>query len=77
MAAFVLILALHIIFVEYIISNNLNQNYEMFRRMHENLIPEFVINKEKIIKAKLIKEGFMKEWYVKFILLCYCQVKSS
>lgn len=61
MAAFVLILALHIIFVEYIISNNLNQNYEMFRRMHENLIPEFVINKEKIIKAKLIKEGFMKE----------------
>lgn len=60
-AALILIVALHITFVEYIISNNLSQNYEMFRRMHENLIPEFVINKEKIIKAKLIKEGFMKE----------------
>ena len=60
-AAFCLIVALHLVFVEYFISNTLNRNYEMFRRMHESLIPEFVINKEKIIKAKLIKEGFMKE----------------
>lgn len=57
----VLILGFHLLFVEYFISKTLNSNYEMFRRMHENLIPEFVINKEKIIKAKLIKEGFMKE----------------
>ena len=59
--ALFIVLVLHIVFVEYYISQTLNKNYEMFRRMHENLIPEFVINKEKIIKAKLIKEGFMKE----------------
>lgn len=61
LAAFCLTVVLHVVFVEYLISGTLNSNYEMFRRMHSNLIPEFVINKEKIIKAKLIKEGFMKE----------------
>lgn len=56
-----LILVFHLVFVEFLIVNTLNSNYERFRRMYENLIPEFVINKEKIIKAKLIKEGFMIE----------------
>ena len=56
-----LVLVFHLIFVEFLITTTLTSNYEMFRRMYENLIPEFVINKEKIIKAKLIKEGFMIE----------------
>ena len=54
-AAFFGVLLLHIIFVEFLIIKSLAANYEMFRRMHENMIPEFVINKEKIIKAKLVK----------------------
>ena len=32
--ALVLIFVFHLIFVEYFISNTLNNNYEMFRRMH-------------------------------------------
>ncbi len=55
------VIALHVLFIEVMVTNQLTMNYECFRRMHETLIPEFVINKEKIIKAKLIKEGFMKE----------------
>jgi hypothetical protein len=43
--SFFLMVTLHLIFVEYFISKTLNSNYEMFRRMHENLIPDFVINK--------------------------------
>jgi len=41
----VFLLVLHIIFVEYLISGNIIENYEVFRKMHEHLIPEFVINK--------------------------------
>lgn len=59
----VAIIVLHFVFVEYLFTHYLGQNYEIFRRMHEYLIPEFVINKEKIIKAKLVREGFMKEWF--------------
>lgn len=42
---FVFIFFVQIFFVEYLIANNLKNNYEVFRKMHENLIPEFVINK--------------------------------
>jgi len=42
---FVFIILIHLIFVEYLIANNLKDSYEVFRKIHEHLIPEFVINK--------------------------------
>jgi len=54
-SSLVVTLVLHVVFVEYLIKNYLSEQYGMFRRMHEYMIPEFLINKEKIIKAKLIK----------------------
>ena len=59
-AAVVVIIAVQIIFIEVLLTHHLKEQYSFYRRMHENLIPDFVINKEKMIKAKLIKEGFMK-----------------
>ena len=52
---------LSVVCIEQLVKNSLNEEYMIFRLMHEHYIPEWIIGKEKIIKVKLIKEGFMKQ----------------
>lgn len=45
----------HCLFLEILFTRHLKERYRVFREMHEQYIPEFVIDKEKIIRAKLVK----------------------
>ena len=49
--------------IEIMIVGNLKNTFLFFRKIYENLMPEFIVTKEKIIKAKLIVEGIIKKWW--------------
>ena len=51
----------YVLMIEIMIVGNLKNTFLFFRKIYENLMPEFIVTKEKIIKAKLIVEGIIKK----------------
>lgn len=43
----------YIILIEVLIVGNLKKKYLFFKKIYNNLVPDFIVTKEKIIKAKL------------------------
>jgi len=43
----------YILLIEVFIVSNLKKQYLFFKKIYNNLIPDFIVTKEKIIKAKL------------------------
>lgn len=50
---FILQSLIYIILIEILIVRDLTQNFFFFRKIYNNLVPDFIVTKEKIIKAKL------------------------
>lgn len=52
---------IYIILIEVLIVGSLKDNFLFFRKIYNNMAPDFIVTKEKIIKAKLEVEGIIKK----------------
>lgn len=50
---FVFQIIIYIVLIEVFIVGNLKDKFMFFRKIYNNMMPDFIVTKEKIIKAKL------------------------
>lgn len=52
---------LYIVIIELCIVNKLKNKFLFFSKIYNNLVPDYIVTNEKIIKAKLIVDGILKK----------------
>ena len=58
---FVFQIIIYVVLIEFFIVGNLKEKFMFFKKIYNNLLPDYIVTKEKIIKAKLEVEGIIKK----------------